>query len=63
MFEQLPDTHVESSKHEPALSVNVSNVNATIMEGENYEHKEIHLSLSTKELIDEQTMTLSVLLC
>ena len=31
MFEQLPDIYVDSSQHEPAASVDVSNINATIM--------------------------------
>ena len=63
MFEQLPDIYVDSSKHEPALSVDVSNTNVTIMKKENSKDKEIKMSLSTKELIDGQTMSLSVLLC
>ena len=54
MFEQLPDIHVESSKHEPFPSVNVLNINATIMKNENDENKKIKLSLSTKELIHAQ---------
>ena len=31
MFEQLPDICVDSSKHEPALSVDVSNIDVTMM--------------------------------
>ena len=47
MFEQLPDIYIESSKHEPALAVDVSNIGVTIMKKENRQDKEIKLSLST----------------
>ena len=54
MYEQLPDIYVDSSKHEPAPSVDVSNISATIMRKENDKDKEIQLSLSLKEPIDTQ---------
>ena len=54
MLEQLVDIYADGSKHEPSISVNIANINATIMNEENDEEKEIHLSLITKELIDEQ---------
>ena len=54
MFEQLPDIYFDSSKHEQDPSVEVSNINATIMKEENDEDKEIQLSLSAEEIIDKQ---------
>ena len=54
IFEQLPNIHVVSSKHYLALYVNVSDIDATTMKQENSEDKEVQLSLSTKELIDEE---------
>ena len=47
-------TYVITSKHDPALNLNVSNMNATVMTGENGKDKEIQPSLSAKELTDEQ---------
>ena len=41
MFKQLPDICVDSSKHEPASSVDVSNIDATRMKKENSKDKEI----------------------
>ena len=49
-----PDIYFDSSKHEPALSVDVSNIDVTVIKEDNNEDKEIQLSLSTKELIDGQ---------
>ena len=54
MFEQLPDIYVDSRKHEPAISVDVSNIDITVMKNTNREESEIQLSLMTKEVIDEQ---------
>ena len=51
MFEQIPDIYVDSCEHEPVPSLDVSNINATIMKKDNNERK---LSLSTKELIYKQ---------
>ena len=63
MFEQLPDTYVDSSTHKPTLSIDTLNIDATVVKEENNDDKEIQLSLSTKELIDGNKITLSVLLC
>ena len=52
------DIYVDSSKHKPVPPVNVSSVNATEVtevKEERDEDKEVHLSLSTKELIDAQS--------
>ena len=57
LFEQLPDIHVSSSKHNPVQPVNISNINATnenVVQNKDNENTEIHLSLSTEELIDGQ---------
>ena len=48
MFEQLPDTDVDSSKNELALPINIPKINATVMKEENDEGKEIEYSLSIK---------------
>ena len=42
MFEQLPDVYVDSSEHEPVPSVDVSNINATIMKGERRKTKKFN---------------------
>ena len=44
MLEQLPDINVDSSKHEPVLCVDVSNVDVNIMKEESNEGKGIQLS-------------------
>ena len=49
MFEQLADIYVDSSKHEPAPSIDAANINASIIKGGNDEDKEIQLPLSTKK--------------
>ena len=54
MFEQLLDIYHDSSKYEPALSVDVLNIDVTVRKDENKKDKAIKLSLITKELIDGQ---------
>ena len=57
MFEQLPDIHVASSKHNPILPVNISNINATknnVVQKKDIQNTNILLSLSSKELINRQ---------
>ena len=55
MFKQLPDIHVDSSKHKPISPVNVLHVNATVVKEERGKGNDTYLSLSTKELIDAQS--------
>ena len=57
MFEQLSEIHVDSSKHSPVLLIKSFNINATnnnFVKKEDNEYAEVHLSLSPKELINEQ---------
>ena len=44
--------YVDSCKHEPVLSVDVLNIDVTVMKDENNEDKGIQLSLSIKKLTD-----------
>ena len=47
----MPDIYVDST-HEPAISVDISNIDVTVVKEENNKDKEIQLLISTKELID-----------
>ena len=40
MLEQLLEIYIDSNKHEPNISVNISNINTTIIKEENSENKE-----------------------
>ena len=57
-FEQLLYIYIDSSKHEPALSVNVSNINAAKMKEQNDEDKEFQLLLNIKELFMSEAIIL-----
>ena len=51
--------YVDSSKHEPTMSVNVSGIDATndiVIKEKNNEDAGSQQSLSTKELLEEQNM-------
>ena len=43
MFEMLSDIYVDSGKHKRALSLDVSNINTTVIKEEKGEYKEMHL--------------------
>ena len=59
MFEQLPDLYVDSSKHKPIPLVNVSNINATVMNQEKGEDIEIQFNSVWKIWLMHKVVTLS----
>ena len=54
---------IDDSKHEHALSVDVSNIDFTSINEEDNEVKEIELSMRANELIDGQNNDTSVSWC
>ena len=52
----------DSNKHVPALAVDVWNTDISVINKENSEDKDIQLSLSTKNGLINETMTISLLL-
>ena len=59
MFEQLPDIHADTKKHNPVPPACISTFNATndnTVQNKDIEDTEILLSLNTKELIDGQNI-------
>ena len=53
MFEQLPDINVDSNKHNPALSVDLSIIDVTVMKEENNKK---HLAVTQLQRTDWLTI-------
>ena len=63
VFKQIPDIYVDSSRHEPALAVDESNTDVTIMKRKIVMTKKLNFHSVQNSLFMEKTVTHSVLLC